>query len=332
MSAVGSAARHLDVSSLRGLWRPVGGRLEAGSKRTRTWAEGIRARWHDNGVIVDYMQAMELAAELAWNDARSQGGSLESDSFYDGIQAALVEFLADRQLPQALDGSSPFGLGRKQAWAILSAMTLGVGIGLCPPPVVLPELGRDRQFAPGWVGPFGTTAVREGAFDASDTLRFRWREASESPWDDSGHATGSRPIRWSDVNWVRLMSLPSLLPKVAEQYSRLPGSTELDVVYGTLTGADGPGAEVFGLVSTGAYSGEQWLEMFRDAGVRIKPCAPSSPVSTAFAGGEKPATSPEGPPPSATSKPDEPCPEASVLARSGRLPASRRGRAERRSP
>jgi hypothetical protein len=140
--------------------------------------------------------------------------------------------------------------------------------------VVLPELGRDRRFAPGWVGPFGTTAVREGAFDASDALRFRWREASESLWGDAGHhATGSQAIHWSDVNWVRLLSLPSLLPDIAEQYSQLPGSTELKVVYGTLTGADGPGAEVFGLVSTGAYSGEQWLEMFRDAGVRIKPCA-----------------------------------------------------------
>jgi hypothetical protein len=270
VGTVGSAVRHVDPSSRRGIWRPVGGRLEAGLKRTRTWAEAVRARWHDNAHIIDYTQAMELAAQLAWNDARPLGASLENDCFYDGIQAALAEFVTERQLPESLDGSSPFEVGRKQAWAILSAMTLGVGIGLDPPPVVLPEIGRDRQFAPGWIGPFGTTAVREGMFDACDTIRFRWREASQSQWVASELSTGSQPIPWSDVNWVRLMSLPSLLPDVAEQYSQLPGSTELKVVYGTLTGADGPGTEVFGLVSTGAYSGEQWLEMFGDAGVKIK--------------------------------------------------------------
>ena len=98
------------------------------------------------------MEAMELAAGQAWKEAGAVGGSLESDSFHDGVRLALVEFLRNRHPPRSLDGSSPFGRGRKQAWAILSAMTLGVGIGLDVPPVVLPELSeQDRHFAPGWI-------------------------------------------------------------------------------------------------------------------------------------------------------------------------------------
>ena len=241
-------------------------------KRTRKRTEGIRARWRNNGLIIDYMEAMEFAAGQAWKEASAVGGSPESDSFHDGVRVALVEFLRNRQPPQSLDGSSPFGRGRKQAWAILSAMMLGVRIGLDPPPVVLPELSeQDRQFAPGWIAPFGTTASREGIFDACDTFRFRWRETSKSPWDDSGPPTGSQPIPWSDVNWVRLMPLSSLLPGFAEEYPQIrAGSTDLNVIYGTLTGPGRSGAQVFGLVGNPANSEDQWLEIFRSAGVKIK--------------------------------------------------------------
>jgi hypothetical protein len=229
------------------------------------WVWGAPTRWSDKGLIIDYMEAMELAAGRAWEDARAAGKSPDSDRFYHGFLVALKEFFENQEPPDSLEGSSPFEKGRKQAWAILSAMSLSVSIGFALPPVVLPEVsGQDREFAPGWIGSLGSTAIREGIFEACDTLVFRWLAAGESP---RGGAGGLQSIVWKDVNRVRLVSLSSLVPGVAAEI--LGDSGDLKLVHGTLIGPDDPRSEAFGLVGTVAFASDAWLGVFKAAGVKI---------------------------------------------------------------
>jgi hypothetical protein len=74
------------------------------------------------------------------------------------------------------------------------------------------------------------------------------------------------------VNWVRLAPLSGLAPAVAEARSLiLAGSGDGNVLYGSLTSPRASGREMFGLVGTAMRSGAEWLEVFRIAGVKIKP-------------------------------------------------------------
>jgi hypothetical protein len=58
---------------------------------------------------------------------------------------------------------------------------------------------------------------------------------------------------------------------VAEARSEILGkSIDGNVVYGALTGPDGPGTEMFGLVGTTARSANEWVEIFQTAGVKIR--------------------------------------------------------------
>jgi hypothetical protein len=78
-------------------------------------------------------------------------------------------------------------------------------------------------------------------------------------------------ISWSHVNWVRLAPLSGLSPSVAEARSEILGkSIDGNVVYGALTGPDGQGTEMFGLVGTAARSANEWVEIFQTAGVKIR--------------------------------------------------------------
>jgi len=220
-------------------------------------------------VGVDYMLAMEWGADEEWVRA---GGGFEIDSFFEGVRVALVEFRSSSRLPQGLDGTSPFGRGRKQAWSILAAMTSGAELGLARPPLVLPDPSeQDRQLGPGWIGTLGETRVREGIFDASGTLAFRWLEANADADRAAEPSPQTQEVPWTDVTWVRLRPLSSLLPRAAQFHSQiLARSTDPNVVYGALTGPSGPEAEVFGLLGTATCSGAQWLERFRVAGIQIK--------------------------------------------------------------
>ncbi len=228
---------------------------------------GSRGGWHRSEVIVDYVSAMESAADEAWQRA---AGDFESDSFFEGVRVAFVEFRWSRVAPQIVDGLSPFEQGRKQAWAIMAAVALGADIGLDPPPVLLPEVSQpDRRLGPGWIGILGETTVREGVFDASDTPTFHWREAGAGPEASFERSARSQRLAWSEVTWVRLRPLSSLLAVVAEFHPPTP-AMDPNVVYGALQGPNGPETEVFGLLGTPVCPGPRWLEMFRVAGVQIK--------------------------------------------------------------
>ncbi len=230
---------------------------------------GSRGGWRRSDVIVDYLLAMQSAADEAWERT---AGDFESDSFFEGVRVAFVEFRWSSVPPRFADGLSPFETGRKQAWAILTAVALSADIGLDPPPVLLPELSEpDRRFGPGWIGTRGKTPVREGVFDASDSPRFRWLETGDGLETPSELSARSQQLSWSEVTWVRLRPLSSLLPVVVEFHPQaLAGSTDPNVVYGALRGPGGPEAEVFGLLGTAVCSGTVWLDMFRAAGVQIR--------------------------------------------------------------
>ncbi len=151
---------------------------------------------------------------------------------------------------------------------------LSAEIGLAQPPVVVPELlERDRQLGPGWIERLGENALREGVFDASGTLTltFRWLETADRADNAPERSSQSRRLSWSDVTWIRLRPLSSLLSRVAELHSQMSGeSADQIVVYGALAGPMGPEAEAFGLLGTAACSGAEWLERFQAAGVQIR--------------------------------------------------------------
>jgi hypothetical protein len=127
--------------------------------------------------------------------------------------------------------------------------------------VSLPEL--SEQAAPGWIEVLGTTTSWEGVFDSHNALIFR---------ANKGLAPCPGSVAWSQVNWVRLAPLSGLAPAVAEARSLiLAGSGDGNVLYGSLTRPRASGREMFGLVGTAMRSGAEWLEVFRIAGVKIKP-------------------------------------------------------------
>jgi hypothetical protein len=216
-----------------------------------------------------YRIAMDSAADEAKNRARALG-DIEGLYFYDGVQLAVKGFRGHWSPPQPGDGSHPFDRGRERAWELLSAMKLGLEGGSDLLPVVLPELSeQNRQFAPGWIEVLATTTKRVGLFSVggpfhapSNALMFWCKGVERDPKDS---------ISWSHVNWVRLAPLSGLSPSVAEARSEILGkSIDGNVVYGALTGPDGPGTEMFGLVGTAARSANEWVEIFQTAGVKIR--------------------------------------------------------------
>jgi hypothetical protein len=128
----------------------------------------------------------------------------------------------------------------------------------------LPEFSvGDRRFAPGWIEVLETTTSQEGIFDWDSALIFR---ANEGP------VLGPRrAIPLSDVTWVRLASASNVSPGVAKARSRiLARSIDGNVVYGAIPSRRRPRMEMFGLVGTVARSGDEWLQIFQTAGVKIK--------------------------------------------------------------
>jgi hypothetical protein len=216
-----------------------------------------------------YRIAMDSAADGAKERARALG-DIEGLYFYDGVRLAVKGFRGHWSPPQPGDGSHPFDRGRERAWELLSAMKPGMEGGSDLLPVVLPELSeQSRQFAPGWIEVLATTTNRVGLFSVggpfhapSNALMFWCKGVERDPKDS---------ISWSHVNWVRLAPLSGLSPSVAEARSEILGkSIDGNVLYGALTGPDGPGTEMFGLVGTAACSANEWVEIFQTAEVKIR--------------------------------------------------------------
>jgi hypothetical protein len=209
-----------------------------------------------------YRMAMAALAVEAREGAGAMG-DLEAQIFYDWFLVGLAEFRNYPRPSMPLEGSRPTDRGRQQAWALMSAVKRNAGMGIDLPAVVLPEFSeQDRQFAPGWIEVLGTTTSWEGVFDSYDALIFR---ANKGPTPGPGR------LPWSHVNWVRLAPMSSLSPDVAEARSPiLARSIDGRVLYGALTDPKAPGTEMFGLVGTAARSADDWLEIFRTAGVKIR--------------------------------------------------------------